>query len=254
MQMTTEARGWLDATVRRILARHVLGDPERSGITYELMSHLHAVAEERAAAAGRTEVTREDLEAAHAKAGGDDGLAAAFVQPLAKPLVRAPLLPRAGAFLIDALLIGIGLVFIHMTLQALLLPLFGGGGVAYDAGHTFPRDATHGWFAFLPWGYHDPTMGLVGQGIIALASSAFVLGYFTWTEGSEGRSLGKRALELRVVRVDGKPMTYREGFIRNLVKVSPIFLALDALLMLVASPERRQRMSDRVAETIVVRG
>jgi hypothetical protein len=45
MQMTTDARAWLDATVRRILARHPLGDAERAGITYELMSHLHAAGE-----------------------------------------------------------------------------------------------------------------------------------------------------------------------------------------------------------------
>lgn len=59
MQMNTEARAWLDTTVRRILARHPLGDPERAGITYELMSHLHAAGEAHAEAAGRTEVTRE---------------------------------------------------------------------------------------------------------------------------------------------------------------------------------------------------
>lgn len=70
MQMTTEARAWLDATVRSILARHPLGDPERAGITYELMSHLHAAGEARAAAAGRSEVAREDLDAAVAEAGG----------------------------------------------------------------------------------------------------------------------------------------------------------------------------------------
>ena len=83
MQMTTEARTWLDSTVRRILARHPLGDAERAGITYELMSHLHAAGEARATAAGRSEVAREDLEAALLEAGGENGLAAAFVEPLA---------------------------------------------------------------------------------------------------------------------------------------------------------------------------
>src|SRR5256885_15433735 len=84
MQMTTEARTWLDSTVRRILARHPLGDAERTGITYELMSHLHAAGEARATAAGRSEVAREDLEAALLEAGGGDGLAAAVVEPPAK--------------------------------------------------------------------------------------------------------------------------------------------------------------------------
>src|SRR5437867_8124505 len=88
MQMTTEARTWLDSTVRRILARHPLGDAERTGITYELMSHLHAAGEARATAAGRREVAREDLEAALLEAGGENGLAAAFVEPLVKPVER----------------------------------------------------------------------------------------------------------------------------------------------------------------------
>lgn len=81
MQMTTEARAWLDATVRRILAHHHLGDAERAGITYELMSHLHAAGEARATALGHAEVTREDLEAALAEAGGEGKLAEAFVRP-----------------------------------------------------------------------------------------------------------------------------------------------------------------------------
>src|SRR5688500_17451826 len=49
MQMTTDARVWLAAAVRRILARSPLGDAERAGITYELMSHLHAAGEAQAA-------------------------------------------------------------------------------------------------------------------------------------------------------------------------------------------------------------
>jgi uncharacterized RDD family membrane protein YckC len=140
-----------------------------------------------------------------------------------------------------------------MALEVLLLPFFGGGGPGYAQGQALPRDATHGWFAFLPWGFHDPTMALAGQAIIALASAALVLGYFTWTEGKDGRSLGKRAVDLRVVREDGRPITPRDAFVRNLVKVAPPFLLLDTLLMLLASPERKQRISDRVAGSVVVR-
>src|SRR5439155_4756148 len=91
MQMTTEARTWLDSTVRRILARHPLGDAERTGITYELMSHLHAAGEARATAAGRSEVAREDL-------------AAAFVEPLAKPVERVLFGRRLGAYVIDMII------------------------------------------------------------------------------------------------------------------------------------------------------
>lgn len=244
MQMTTEARAWLDATVRRILARHPLGDPERAGITYELMSHLHAAGEERASSAGRSEVTREDLEHALAASGGEAGLASAFVQPLAKPLERILFGRRVGALAIDVLLLGIAVSFVHGGLTVLLAPIMGGSGTPSGFGRL-------DWF--LPWGHHDHMLSLGLQAIIAVASAAIVLLYFTWFEGHEGRTPGKRALELRVVRVDGHPMTYGVALIRNLVKLSPPLLLLDTVIMLVAFPDAKQRVSDKIAETIVVR-
>ena len=246
MQMTTEARAWLHATVRRILGRHPLGEAERTGITYELMSHLHAAGEARATAAGRGEVTREDLEAALAEAGGDDGLAAAFVQPLAQPLERVLFGRRLGAFAIDALLLGITLSFVHGAFVFLFDSLTGGPGPT----------AHHGEFGLwwlMPWGFHDSTMAFAAQAAIAIASAATVLGYFTWFEAQEAYTPGKRAMQLRVVRADGGPMTYREALIRNLVKLAPPLLFLDTLLMLVAFARDKQRLSDKVAETAVVR-
>ena len=244
MQMTTEARAWLHATVRRILARHSLAEAERTGITYELMSHLHAAGEARATAAGRAEVTRQDLEVALAEAGGEEGLAAAFVQPLAAPVERVLFGRRLAAFAIDALLLGIVLTFVHGLLVFVLEPLGVGTG---DAPHHIDP-----WWQLVPWGFHDPTMPVAAQAIIAIASVATVLGYFTWFEAQEGHSPGKRALNLRVMRADGGPLTFRESFIRNLVKLVPILLVLDALLMLILFGRDRQRLSDKLADTVVV--
>jgi uncharacterized RDD family membrane protein YckC len=256
MQMTTDARTWLAATVRRILARHPLGDAERAGATYELMSHLHAAGEARATAAGRLEVTREDLAAAVAAAGGDDALAAAFVQPLARPAGGGLLGRRLGAFAIDMLLLVVVLTLVHGLVVLLLTPLMGGMGSAANHGLGGTGSAAGRvdfWWPLMPWGYHDPTLALVWQAIIALASAATVLGYFAWFEGYAGRSPGKRLLNLRVVRVDGRPMTYRSSLIRNLVKVAPLLLFLDTLLMLTAFGADKQRASDKIAETIVIR-
>jgi uncharacterized RDD family membrane protein YckC len=250
MQMTTDARAWLHATVRRIIPRHPLGDAERAGITYELMSHLHAAGEARATAAGRSDVTREDLEAALAEAGGDDGLATAFIQPLAKPVERVLFGRRLGAFAIDALLLGIVLTFVHEMLVFLLKPLMGGTG---SASHHIASDDVAFWWPLMPWGYHDPALPFALQAVIAGASAVTVLGYFTWLEAHDRRTPGKRALELRVMRVDRQPMTYRESFIRNLVKVAPPLLILDTLIMLIAFGDDKQRGSDKIAETIVVR-
>jgi uncharacterized RDD family membrane protein YckC len=249
MQMTTDARAWLDATVRRILARHPLGEPERAGITYELMSHLHAAGEARSATEGRSEVTREDLEAALADAGGDEGLATAFIQPLAKPVERVLFARRLGAFAIDAVLLGIVLTFVHEFLVFLLEPLLGSVGSASH--HVADEDA--GWWQLLPWGYHDQTLPVALQTVIGVVSAVIVLGYFTWFEAHHGRTIGKRALDLRVMRVDGRPVTSRESSIRNLVKLPPPLLFLDTLIMLIGLRKDRQRGSDKIAETIVVR-
>lgn len=105
----------------------------------------------------------------------------------------------------------------------------------------------------MPWGFHDPALSPALQTAIAVASAVLVIGYFTWFEAHEGRSLGKRALGLRVLRSDGRPMTYRESFLRNLVKLAPLILVFDTLIMLIAFHADKQRVSDKIAETIVVR-
>ena len=244
MQMTTDARTTLDATVRRVLARHAIGDAERSGITYELMSHLHSAAEARAAAAGRPEVARDDIDSAVAAAGGVEGLAAAFVEPLAKPVERVLFWRRFGALAIDVLVLGIALGFVHASVAFLLEPF---------AGHHSDPAGADGVDWLVPYGFHDPTLDPWAQGVIALASGALVLGYFAGLEGLEGRSLGKRALGLRVVRVDGKPMTLRAGLLRNLAKVAPLLFVADTLVMLLAFRKDKQRVSDKIADTIVIR-
>lgn len=244
MQMTTEARAWLDGTVRRILARHPLGDAERAGITYELMSHLHAAGEARATSLGHAEVTRDDLEFALTHSGGEAKLAEAFVQPLSKPLERVLFWRRFGALAIDALLIGIALSFLHTLVTA--------AAMAFYPSWTGAQTDESLWGLF-PWGFHDGALPVYVQALIAVASGALVMTYFTYTEGNDGRSLGKRAVGLRVVRVDGSPMTYREAFLRNLVKLQPFILILDTLVMLLAFRAEKQRVSDRIAGTLVVR-
>ena len=59
--------------------------------------------------------------------------------------------------------------------------------------------------------------------------------------------------QLRVVRVDGRPLTRCGAVIRNLVKLAPPLLVLDTLLMLIAFGADKQRLSDKLAGTIVVR-
>lgn len=81
--------------------------------------------------------------------------------------------------------------------------------------------------------------------------------YFTiWELSSGGRSAGKIALKLRVVRPNGLPITWRESILRNFVRAAditmapPYFLFLGPLVM--AADDRFRRLGDMVAGTIVV--
>lgn len=249
MQMTPDARAWLDQTVARILARHNLNDLERAGVHYEIMSHLHSAAEKRASDAGHHEITTLDFQSALAAMGGEEELARAFVQRLARPVERVLFWRRFGAMVIDWILIGIVTTFLNGVLYLVMAPIV--GGTVY---RSSPFEPDGSWWVGPFDHMHTASAGaFVYDALGALIWFGAMIGYFTWIEAREGRSLGKRALGMRVVRVDGAPMTYRESFIRNVVKAIPPLLLLDTLIMLLAFRKEKQRVSDRVAETIVVR-
>ena len=63
-----------------------------------------------------------------------------------------------------------------------------------------------------------------------------------------GQGIGKNLLSLQVIRVkDGKPATFKDSFVRRL---SGIFQPLDSLWSL---GEKKQRMGDKFADTVVVK-
>jgi len=69
-----------------------------------------------------------------------------------------------------------------------------------------------------------------------------------------GKSLGKLALQLRVVDVRGGPVTAGQAIVRNLFRIVdflPVYYAAGAIAIFVSA--RNQRLGDMVAGTIVVR-
>jgi uncharacterized RDD family membrane protein YckC len=80
-------------------------------------------------------------------------------------------------------------------------------------------------------------------------------GYFiVWELTSGGRSAGKIALGLRVLRDGGAPVTLREALVRNLLRIVDILPAnyLVGLVAMVVSSEGK-RLGDLAAGTVVVR-
>lgn len=77
------------------------------------------------------------------------------------------------------------------------------------------------------------------------------LAYMVYAEGTWGASLGKRATGIRVVKIDGTPMDMQASLIRNVLRVDGLFFYLVAAIFVWTSPTR-QRLGDRVANTVVV--
>ena len=72
---------------------------------------------------------------------------------------------------------------------------------------------------------------------------------------TNGRSLGKLALGIRVVKADGEPAGLREYFIRWIFRVIDIWIGgLGFLAILLSSTsERRQRLGDVMADTVLIK-
>lgn len=91
--------------------------------------------------------------------------------------------------------------------------------------------------------------------VVVLAQFVVEFGYFTFFEMvTNGRSPGKAAIGLRVVRRDGNPIDLRGSLVRNVMRLVDMLPAyyLIGLISIVLSP-RSERLGDHVAGTIVLR-
>jgi uncharacterized RDD family membrane protein YckC len=90
-----------------------------------------------------------------------------------------------------------------------------------------------------------------GPGMQAVAV-AWALYYYFALESGAGQTLGKKVMKLRVLRADGAPVGLREVAIRTVLRVvDGLFLYLVGLVVMLATGERRQRLGDLAAGTVV---
>ncbi|MDQ3651760.1 MAG: RDD family protein [Acidobacteriota bacterium] len=88
-------------------------------------------------------------------------------------------------------------------------------------------------------------------GVFVIWSSYFAVFEWLWN----GQTPGKRWLRLRVIREDGRPVTFWEASARNLLRIFDMmpFPFYSVGLVSVFISERDQRIGDFVAGTVVVR-
>jgi uncharacterized RDD family membrane protein YckC len=98
----------------------------------------------------------------------------------------------------------------------------------------------------------DAVAGTALLAVTLLLSFLLWWGYFVLCEVLwNGQSIGKRRLQLRVVRADGQPVGLLASLVRNLLRLIDLFLLVGVLVMLLDRSSRR--LGDFAAGTVVIR-
>lgn len=114
--------------------------------------------------------------------------------------------------------------------------------------------------AFFVYSYRGDLLkrwqGLSALGQFLLIVAVLLTGWgwdVAWEVLAGGRTPGKRAMGLRVVRTDGAAVGLAESLARNLLRVVELPLCYAPAILSVGFGRRRQRLGDLVAGTLVVR-
>ncbi len=104
-----------------------------------------------------------------------------------------------------------------------------------------------------------PGYGMVSPIAVMMAwvaniiSTLVAFGYFVYFEGNGGQTIGKKAMKIKVVTEGGKAITYSEALIRNILRIIdwlPFVYIVG--IILIATNDKKQRLGDIAAKTIVV--
>jgi uncharacterized RDD family membrane protein YckC len=147
-------------------------------------------------------------------------------------IVLANWIDRFIAWLIDFIIVSIGLGIIFAVIS---LPF---------------------WIAFSHWFDGSTYMNMASRNIGPpwlpyIISSIVFMAYWTYFESTTGQSIGKRVLHLRTTDLDGKSIDLKIAAIESLGKA--FLLPIDVLLGWIFTNDKRQRMFNRVSDSIVVK-
>ena len=86
-----------------------------------------------------------------------------------------------------------------------------------------------------------------------LLSFIIFLAYFTYLEGSKGQTIGKMVTKIKVVGEDGEMINMNQAFTRNILRVIDGLLAYLIGAILIWRSDKKQRLGDRIAKTVVIK-
>jgi uncharacterized RDD family membrane protein YckC len=91
-----------------------------------------------------------------------------------------------------------------------------------------------------------------GLALSAVITAWALYYYFAWESGN-GQTLGKKLTKIRVVRLDGGPASMDEIAVRTILRlIDGLFLYLVGLIVMLITGERRGRLGDLAARTMIV--
>jgi uncharacterized RDD family membrane protein YckC len=100
-------------------------------------------------------------------------------------------------------------------------------------------------------------MGALAKGMIpwwaGLIYFIIYIGYYTYLEGSHGQTIGKMVTKIKVVGEDGKPIDMNQAFIRNVLRIIDGLIVYLIGAILIWRSNKKQRLGDSVAKTVVVK-
>lgn len=90
------------------------------------------------------------------------------------------------------------------------------------------------------------------EGFAALPVFGLWLVYFPMLEGMTGQTFGKKVMGIRVVKLNGDPVGFRDALVRRLFDmVDLLFFGLVGILVMRRN-DKKQRVGDLVAHTLVI--
>lgn len=142
----------------------------------------------------------------------------------------ADLSQRIIAAIIDSIIVGIAVGILSSIFVFSGLGMLGFSGM----GHMFAS----------PWMW-APWIWLVGLLI--------PIGYYTYLEGTSGQTIGKKIIKIKVIKANGSPCDLASAFLRSILRVVDSLVIGLVGIIVISVTEKRQRVGDIVANTIVVR-
>ena len=98
-----------------------------------------------------------------------------------------------------------------------------------------------------------------GKAITKLPGIPALIGFLIWIlyyvvmEAKFGATVGKMVCNLRIVKENGDPIGFKESVIRTLLRLIDFIIFYLLAAILVGSTEKKQRLGDLAAKTVVIR-